>query len=577
MIDRETLEELLSQVRKPARYIGNEWNAVKKDLTKAPVKFALSFPDLYEIGMSHLGYKLIYHLLNERADTACERVFMPDVDLLEILKARDIPLFSLESKEELRGFDIIGFTLAYELAYTNVLNILELAKIPLRSKDRTEEDPLIIAGGPSVFNPEPMADFIDLFIIGEAEEAVGELIEEFKRSKRENKPKRERLKSLARIEGVYCPSLYKVKYRDDGTIAAFEPLDEDVPQIIRKRSIKDLNASYYPTKQIVPFISIIHDRAAIEIMRGCPHGCKFCQARVIYHHKRERTAEEVIRLAEDTVRETGYEEVSLLSLSSGNHSEIIKIITTLIDKFQDRGISLSLPSLRIDKILKDFPQLLSKIKKSGLTFAPEAGTEALRLAINKKIDIGQLKAAVGAACDSGWGRVKLYFMIGLPAETREDIDGIIDTIKSMSSAHKGVQINTSINPFIPKPHTPLQRARMGRDKELTEKMDYIKRRLSSGRIKLKFHDTRLSMLEGVFSLGDRRLGNVIERAFGKGCRLDGWTEHINFGAWNEAFREEGISPDFYLYREKGSGERMPWSQIDCGVKVDLSEKQRRCV
>ncbi|MFH1753569.1 MAG: TIGR03960 family B12-binding radical SAM protein [Candidatus Omnitrophota bacterium] len=564
MIDREMLEEFLPQVRKPARYIGREWNAVKKDLSKASVKIALSFPDMYEVGMSHLGYKLVYHLLNERDDTACERVFMPDVDLLEILKSRAIPLFSLESKEALGNFDILGFTLAYELSYTNVLNILRLGRIPLRSSERGEEHPLVIAGGPSVFNPEPMADFIDLFFIGEAEDAAAEIIDVFKRCRREKKTKRELLKSLARIDGVYVPSFYKVSYNADGTIQAFDPVDKDIFDVVRKRSVESLNGSYYPTKQIVPYISVVHDRAAIEIMRGCPHQCKFCQATVLYRHKRERKAEEVIRLAEETVRETGYEEVSLLSLSSGNHSEIIKIITTLIDNFKDRGISLSLPSLRIEKILKEFPQILSKIKKSGLTFAPEAGSERLRSAMNKKIDIGQLKETVTAACDSGWGRVKLYFMIGLPGETKEDVDGIIDTLNAVLSAHRRIQINASVNSFIPKPHTPLQRSGMNRDGDLAEKISYIKKRVRTGRIKLKFHDTRLSMLEGVFSLGDRRLGGVIHRAFQKGCRLDGWTEHINFGAWSEAFAEEGIDPGFYTYREKPADEILPWGQIETG-------------
>ena len=580
MLNNEKFEEILSQVRKPGRYIGNEWNVVKKDLKRVSVKFALSFPDLYEIGMSHLGYKLIYHILNEREDIACERVFLPDVDLEAILRKESLPLFTLESKEELRSFDIIGFTLAYELNYTNVLNILDLAGIPLIAKERGIDFPLIIAGGPSSFNPEPMSDFVDAFVIGEAEEAVFELIEEFKGFKRDTGSSNEKaglLKRIAKLDGVYVPALYSAEYNDDGTLISLRPVYEEVPTVIKKRRIADLDRSFYPTRQIVPYVSIVHDRASIEIMRGCPHSCRFCQARNVYHHKRERSAGEVIRLAEETVSQTGYEEVSLLSLSSGNHTEIIKIITTLIDRFQKRGISVSLPSLRIEEVLKDLPRILSKIKKSGLTFAPEAGSERLRFVVNKKTDFDQLKAAVDAACKAGWDRVKLYFMIGLPTETDKDIDDMVDAIYDILKIHKRIQVNVSINAFIPKSHTPFQWMRMTGDEDLKNKISYIREKIKTRRAKLKFHDTRLSILEGVFSLGDRRLGRVLLRAFEKGCRHDGWIEHLNFSAWMDAFNEEGVDHRFYIYREKDLDEILPWSHIDCGMTQEFLKKEARCV
>jgi radical SAM family uncharacterized protein len=530
--------------------------------------------------MSHLGYKLLYHILNEREGIACERVFLPDVDLEAILRKESLPLFTLESKEELRDFDIIGFTLAYELNYTNVLNILDLAGIPLMAKERGIDFPLIIAGGPSSFNPEPMSDFVDAFVIGEAEEAVFELIEEFKRFKRDagsSSGKTGLLKRLAMIDGVYVPALYSAEYNDDGALISLKPVYEEVPTVIKKRRIADLDRSFYPTRQIVPYVNIVHDRASIEIMRGCPHSCRFCQARNMYHHKRERSAGEVIRLAEETVSQTGYEEVSLLSLSSGNHTEIIEIITTLIDRFQKRGISVSLPSLRIEEVLKDLPRILSKIKKSGLTFAPEAGSERLRFVVNKKTDFNQLKAAVDAACKAGWDRVKLYFMIGLPTETDKDIDDMVDAIYDILKIHKRIQINVSINAFIPKSHTPFQWVCMTGDEDLKNKISRIREKIKTRRAKLKFHDSRLSILEGVFSLGDRRLGRVLLRAFEKGCRHDGWIEHLNFSAWMDAFNEEGVDYRYYIYREKDLDEILPWSHIDCGMTQEFLKKEARCV
>lgn len=569
MITNERIEGLLSQVRKPARYLGNEWNAVRKDLDRICLKFALAFPDLYEVGMSNLGYKLLYHLLNRQDGVACERVFSPGLDMEELLRKDSLPIFTLESKKPLRDFDILGFSLSYELNYTNMLNILDLANIPLKASARDADFPLIIAGGPSVFNPEPICDFIDLFLIGEAEETLIEIINIVKDFKTGagSRSKDELLERLSCMAGIYVPRFYKAEYKEDGVLSHLTPILENVPKVITKRKIANLDESFYPVEQLVPFINIVHDRASIEIMRGCPHLCRFCQARSLYYPKRERSTEKVLGLSCNSLENTGYEEVSLLSLSSGSYSGITKVISSLIDKFYLKGVGVSLPSLRIDKILKEFPALLSKVKKSGLTFAPEAGTERLRAVINKKIKMEELISTIDAACKVGWNRVKLYFMIGLPTEKHEDLDGIITIIQRILSINKRICINVSINVFIPKPHTPFQWAHMNTEQELAEKISYIKKNMRppSRRVKLKFQDLRLSFLEGIFSQGDRRLGNVIRNAFKRGCRFDGWIENLNFEAWKEAFKDEGVDPAFYLFRKKIQDERLPWAHINCGV------------
>lgn len=572
-MDERKYEELLEQVRKPGRYLGNEWNSVKKDLAKMSIRFALVFPDLYEIGMSHLGFKILYHLLNKKDDIACERVFSPDSDLEAILRRESLPLFTLESKEPIANFDVIGFSLSYELNYTNVLNVLDLGGIPLAAEERDERYPIIIAGGSSVCNPEPIARFIDLFFIGEAEEAMFEVLDEIKaHKKRPEYRKTELLKSLSRIKGVYVPSFYATSNNEDGSIKDFKALHEWVPRTVAKRIVDDLESSFYPTKQIVPFINIVHDRVSIEIMRGCPNLCRFCQARVLYHRKRERLPETIIRLAKESIAETGYEEISLLSLSSGNHSQIVCVIRDLICEFLPKGISVSLPSLRIDKILKEFPALLSRIKKSGLTFAPEAGSERLRQIIRKDIDIEQLIPAIDAACASGWSRVKLYFMIGLPTESYEDIDCMINQISEITGRHRNISVTVSITSFMPKPHTPFQWRGMMTEEELNARIIYIKKKIKTRRVRLKFHDVRLSILEGIFSRGDRRLSGVLLRAFNKGCRFDGWDDRLNYAAWMESFREEGIDPNLYLKKSSFTA-ILPWEHIDCGIHKDFLMKE----
>lgn len=573
MIERKKIEEMLEQVRKPGRYIGNEWNSVKKDLNGVAIKFALVFPDLYEVGMSHLGFKLMYHLLNEREDTACERVFSPDKDLEDILRKERVPLFSLESREGLSNFDVIGFSLAYELNYTNMLNILDLAGIPLLTRDRSDSHPLIIAGGPSVFNPEPISDFVDCFMIGEAEESVPEALEIIKGfRKRGERGRKDILRALSAVEGAYVPSLYQPAYNDDGTLVSLTPAD-GAPLTVKKRTIGDLESSFYPTEQIVPYISIVHDRISVEIMRGCPNLCRFCQARSLYHHKRERSPERIFEIARECAASTGYEELSLLSLSSGNHSRIAPILSGLTDILRGKGVKVSLPSLHVDEAIKGLPGTMRKIGKSGLTFAPEAASERLRAVINKNIDINGLREAVAAAAASGWRNVKLYFMIGLPTETMEDVEEIALFLDSLTKRTKRIQINVSVASFIPKPHTPFQWYPMEEPDRLSEKISYLRKAVRSGRVKLKFHDTRISVLEGLLSRGDRRLNGVILRAFKMGCRFDGWMERLDLKAWMDAVSHEGLSAGSFLHRRKDKDELLPWDHIDCGVSKDFFLKE----
>ncbi len=569
------LEELLLTVRKPGRYIGGEWNAVKKVWTDARTTVLLAFPDTYEVGMSYLGMKILYGILNDRDDCLCERVFAPWPDFEKVLRENNISLFSLESRKPIREFDIIGFSLAFELGYTNVLNILDLGGIPVRSSARSDDDPIIIAGGPSCYNPEPMAEFIDAFIIGDGEEVIAELIDAYKEMRGAGGGVRGKiLKEFAKIKGVYVPSLYKVEYNNDGTISRFTTAEDGVSAKIEKRIVKDLDKAFYPTKQIVPNVQIVHDRIAIEIMRGCKHACNFCQASATYRPCRERSKEAVLELAKEAYAMTGYDEISLLSLSSGDYSCIMGVIEELNKEFSKKYVSISVPSLRIEGIAKELPDLISKVKKAGLTFAPEAGSEDLRKVLRKDIDIEKLFLAAMESFKRGWKRVKLYFMIGLPGENEKNIMDIAELVHKISELkrqvdHKPAAVAVSINAFVPKPHTPFQWKAMDRAEELEGKRTLLRNNMRSRLTELSFHPFKMSYIEAVLSRGDRRVSDAILGAWKNGARFDGWQDVFDFNTWASAFRSSGIDADFYVYRTREMDEVLPWDFIDVGLKKEI--------
>lgn len=544
------LDELLLTVQKPGRYVGGEWNAVKKEWTSDKIKVLLAFPDAYEVGMSHLGIKILYAILNERDDCLCERVFSPWPDFESVLRKNGMSLFSLESRRPIKEFDIIGISLAYELTFTNVLNLLDLGGIPKESSLRGEGDPIIIAGGPSAYNPEPMAEFIDAFLIGDGEEAIGEMVEAYKRvGSRGFGVRRKILEEMSKIKGVYVPSLYK-----------------DGPPKIKKRFINDLDKAPYPVRQIVPNIQIVHDRIAIEIMRGCKHACKFCQASAIYRPCRERSGQGILKLAKETYAMTGYDEISLLSLSSIDHSRIKSIIESLNEEFSPKKVSVSVPSLRIEDALKDLPLLISKVKKAGLTFAPECGSEVLRKFIDKRIDIEKLFEAAGESFRAGWKRVKLYFMIGLPTESDDDILKIAELIEKISDMKKKIDgrpahVSASINSFIPKPHTPLERHGMDEIGELARKRALLRKNIKSRMVEIDFHSFEMSYVEAVLSRGDRKVSRAVHEAWKSGARFDGWTEQFRFDVWMESFARVGLDPASYIGPKNDPAEKLPWDFI----------------
>jgi radical SAM family uncharacterized protein/radical SAM-linked protein len=575
------LDEILPFVSRPTRYIGQELNAVHKEAWDEEgksrlVSVALGFPDTYEIGMSNLGLKILYEIINKRADALAERVYSPWADMEEILRRQDIKLFSLESQMPLEAFDMIGFSLQYELSYTNVLNMLDLAGIPLKNCDRDERYPLIIAGGPCSFNPEPLADFIDLFVIGDGEEAIQEIIEIYKKHKATTKNQKSKyenkinlLKDMAKIEGVYVPSFYEVSYNADTTIKSIDRKFADIPALVKKRTV-DLDKVDYPVKPVVPYMQVVHNRLLLEIMRGCPRGCRFCQAGIIYRPKRDRNLESLVRLAKENIDHTGYDEISLTSLSSTDYCGIEKLIDTIGKELCGRKISLSLPSLRPNNFSLGLAKAVSRVKKSGLTFAPEAGTERLRQVINKNITEEDIITAVGQAYASGWKLVKLYFMYGLPTETDEDLKGIITLVRKIKSLYKNLTLNVTISAFVPKPNTPFQWCRQEDMGSLRRKKDYLKKNLPAA---VKWHKIEISLLEAVFARGDRRLGRVLEKAWQNGCKFDGWDEYFNFDRWQETFAQVKIDPSFYAWRERQLGEILPWEHIECGVGKSFLGKE----
>lgn len=566
-------DEILSKVTKPGRYTGGEVNIINKNPSDVDIRFGLCFPDVYEVGMSHLGIKILYHKINEREDSYCERAFAPWSDMETLMRENNIPLYALESKDGLNEFDFVGFTLQYEMSYTNILNMLDLSEIPLLSADRSNH-PFIIFGGPCAYNPEPLADIGDIFVLGEAEEVIDEILDAYKVWKKGNGPRIEYLEMVSKIKGVYVPCLYTVEYNQDGTIKSRTSKNKNYPEIIEKRIIENLDESYYPKDFIVPLTEIVHDRIMLETFRGCTRGCRFCQAGIIYRPIREKSREKLLEQAEGIIRSTGYDEISLTSLSICDYSEIQNLVNDLVKKYENEKVGISLPSLRIDSFSVDLINEIQKVRKTGLTFAPEAGSQRMRDVINKGVTEEDLIKSVGSAFESGWSTIKLYFMIGLPFETMEDVEGIaalaqrvVDTYMAVpkEKRKKGLSITVSTSSFVPKPFTPFQWVPQDRMEILREKQQFLKSKIKSKYVTYNWHESHTSYLEAIFARGDRRLTQVLIKAFEKGCKFDGWQEHFSFEKWMDAFRECNIDPEFYAYRNREINEILPWDFIDVGV------------
>ncbi len=579
-------DEILLSIDKPARYIGNEVNAVDKSASPElgkMIRFCMCFPDVYEIGMSHLGIQILYDMFNKREDVWCERVYSPWPDLDKVMREKKIPLFALESQEPVRSFDFLGITIQYEMCYTNILQILDLSGIALHAEDRGEEDPIVIGGGPCTYNPEPIAEFFDLFYIGEGEVAYDELFDLYQEKKRTGMSRRDFLLRASRIEGIYVPQFYRASYHEDGTLASFGPTEEGVPAKVRKRIVMDFNEVSYPDAPIVPYLQATQDRVVLEIQRGCIRGCRFCQAGMIYRPLREKNVERLKRQAEVMLKNTGYDEISLSSLSSSDYSELNELLTFLIRICNDKGINISLPSLRIDAFSLDVMSKVQDVKKSSLTFAAEAGSQRMRDVINKGITEEDILGGALEAFRGGWNKVKLYFMLGLPGEKEEDVRDIAHLCEKVAECYYDnipkeertgkVSITASSSFFVPKPFTPFQWARMDREQEFLDKAhmvkDEVRSMLNQKSIRYTYHDAYISVLEGVFARGDRRVAQAIEKAYRKGAVFDAWTEYFDEERWQESFRECGIDPYFYTARERDTSELLPWDFLDCQVSRDF--------
>ncbi len=571
-------DEILLSIEKPARYIGNEVNSVMKDPEQVDIRFAMCFPDVYEIGMSHLGIQILYHMFNERPDVWCERVYSPWPDLDARMRKDNIPLFALESQDPIRAFDFLGITIQFEMCYTNILQVLELSGIPLEASERTEEDPIVIGGGPCVYNPEPIAEFFDVFYIGEGETAYDQLFDAYKKNKAEGKSRREFLEAACQIPGIYVPMFYDAEYHEDGTLRSFTRNYEKAPEMIEKQVLMDVTHAPYPKAPVVPFIKATQDRVVLEIQRGCIRGCRFCQAGMIYRPTRERDVEELKKWADTMLKTTGYEEISLSSLSSSDYSKLPELINYLMEICPERGVNISLPSLRIDAFSLDVMKKVQDIKKSSLTFAPEAGSQRMRNVINKGLTEEDILEGAGKAFEGGWNKVKLYFMLGLPTETEEDIKGIAHLSEKIAERYYEIpkdqrngkcQITASSSFFIPKPFTPFQWAPMNRKEEFLEKARIVKAEvramLNQKSIRYNYHEADISMLEGVLARGDRRTAKVVLQAYRNGALFDSWSEYFRPEAWEKAFEETGIDPDFYTVRERSVDELLPWDFINAGV------------
>jgi len=579
-------DEILLQIEKPARYIGNEVNSVMKSKDEVDIRFAFVFPDVYEIGMSHLGIQILYDMFNRRNDIWCERVYSPWIDLDRIMREQNIPLFALESQDPIKEFDFLGITIQYEMCYTNILQILDLAQIPLLAKDRTEKHPIVIGGGPCTYNPEPLAEFFDIFYIGEGETVYYELMDRYKEWKRSGKSRQEFLESAAEIPGLYVPAFYDVSYKEDGTIDSFAPNNTHAKPIIEKQMVLDVSHTYYPEKPVVPFIKATQDRVVLEIQRGCIRGCRFCQAGMLYRPTRERDVEVLKEYAYKMLKNTGHEEISLSSLSSSDYSQLQELVTFLIEEFKGKGINISLPSLRIDAFSLDVMSKVQDIRKSSLTFAPEAGSQRLRDVINKGLKEEIILEGAGQAFEGGWNRVKLYFMLGLPTETEEDMKEIAHLADKIARRYYEIpkgqrngkcQIVASTSFFIPKPFTPFQWATMLNKEDYIAKANVVnhemKAQLNSKSLKYNWHEADVTVLEGVFARGDRRVSKVLLEAYNLGCLYDSWGEHFRYDLWMQAFENTGVDIAFYNLRARDLDETLPWDFIDIGVSKSFLKRE----
>lgn len=573
------LDRILHQVNKPARYTGGEWNSIVKEWDTTPIRLALAYPDVYEIGMSNMALPILYDIVNRQPDALAERVFAPWVDMASAMRKSGIPLFSLESKHPLKDFDVLGFSLGYELTYTNILNMLDLAGIPQFARERDDSHPLIIAGGSGALNPEPMSDFIDLFVLGDGEEVVVELLDLLRQSKRASSRLQRSvfLSEAAKLRGVYVPSLYRVEYRPDRLFKSITPTSPEAKQTIQRRIVHTLPPAV--THPVVPYIEVVHDRGAVEIQRGCSNGCRFCQAGVIYRPVRERPHDEVIQATGDILGNCGYDEISLVSLSTSDYSGIDKLVASLAQKYPDIGISL--PSLYVGSFSVDLMESLPKHKKTGLTFAPEAGSERLRKTVNKRVTEDEIVITTSLAFQKGWAGLKLYFMLGLPGETDEDAQAIADLVNRVyfegsKVSRRPIQVRVNVSTFVPKPHTPFQWVAREPEENLSAKHDLLRHALKKKSIKLSWPDPRVSKLEAALSRGDRRTGQVIYRAWQLGSIFDSWGEHFNYSNWERAFQDAGLDIDFFAQRQRAMDEALPWGHVDVGVTQSfLKEECRR--